>query len=406
MPKIIFITGCHLLSKENGAPAPPQAPKKYLKEGWEVFVVSDNPLKNWDPALAEDHDIKVPPSFFSRFRQARKIGALFRHLDHRAATKAMIAAARKVMGGDAENTILYAYEVEGVEACRRLSKETGAPLVTRFQGASALLHIPNTWLQRFLKYPHFQAYFTKADLIIMTDDGTFGAQVLSELGNDSPTLFLRNGLELMEQDLSAMKAAFPRADFRRNLGVGEEDTLFLTLSRLHKSKRVDRAIDGFADFCRRGLRGRLVIAGYGDDRPNLERRVNELGIADRVVFTGKVPHDGVYDYFMACDVFMTFDDFSVAGNPLFEAMTLGKCVVALDVGDTRLLQNRENSILLKRETLPSLGSVLVELAGDPALRERLGTAAAAYAQEHFYTWAQRMDIEFQAVSKLLKEYAL
>lgn len=243
----------------------------------------------------------------------------------------------------------------------------------------------------------------KADLVIMTDDGSFGARVLSDLGNDSPTLFLRNGLDLMERDLSAMKAAFPRAAFRRELGVEEEDTLFVTVSRLVKVKRVDRAIDGFADFCRQGQRGKLVIVGGGDDRPNLEQRTEKLGISDRVVFTGAVPHDVVYDYIMACDMFMSFYDFTNVGNPLLEAMTLGKCIVTLDEGDTRsLIHNRENGILLTRETLPSLGSVLAELAEDTALRERLGSAAAAYAQEHFQSWTKRMDVEFQAVSKLLK----
>lgn len=402
MPRIIFITNGHLVSIKPQTASPPQTFKKYLDEGWEVFLISDEP-RNIHPALDQEHNIVLPPSRFKRFGNTRKIGVLFRHLDHHATTKAMIAAARKVMGGNAKDTVLYAYEAFGVEACRRLSQETGAPLVTRFQGA-ILLQGPNTWLHRFRRYPRFEAYFTKADLVIMTDDGSFGDRVLSELGNNSPRLFLRNGLELMDRDLPAMKAAFPRAAFRREMGVGEGDIMFLTLSRLVKAKRVDRAIDGFADFCRRGLRGRLVIVGYGNDRPNLERRVNELGIADRVVFTGMVPHDDVYDYLMGCDVFLSFYDGSNLGNPLLEAMTLGKCIVTLDEGDTRsLIRNRENGILLTRETLPSLGGVLAELAGDAALRERLGAAAGAYAQEHFYSWTKRMDIEFQAVFKLLKE---
>ena len=404
MPKLIMVTGNHLLAPQQtgGGPDSALTVEKFQDEGWEVFLVSDEP-KNEYPSLDRDRNIVVPPSRFKHFGQIRKIGVLFRHLDHHAATKSLLAAARKVMGGDAENTVLYASEVHSVEACRRLARKTGAPLVTRFHG-TVLPDIPNTWLQRFRRYPHFQALSTKADLVVMTDDGTFGAKVLSDLGNDSPTLFLRNGLELMERDLPAMKAAFDRNAFRASLGVEEDELMFLTISRLVNWKRVDRAIDGFAGFCRRGLRGRLVIVGGGDDRARLERCVNEHGIADRVIFTGAVPHDDVYDYLMACDVFMSFYDLSNVGNPLLEAMTLGKCIVTLDEGDTRsLIRDRENGILLTREALPSLGGVLAELAGDAALRERLGAAAGAYAQEHFYSWTKRMDIEFQAVSKLLKK---
>lgn len=405
MPKIIFITGLTLWSmgREHGGPAFTQTIKKYLDEGWEVFLISDEPSNRDYPALDGAHNIILPPSRYKRFCQTRKIGVLFRHLNHYADTRSKISAAWKVMGSNSENTILYAYETYGVEACRQLSQETGVPFVTRFQG-TLLSYLPNTWFYRFRGYPNFHALSTKSDLVVMTDDGSFGAQTLSELGNDSPTLFLRNGLELMEWDLPTMKATFPRASFRRELGIGEEDTMFLTLSRLVKWKRVDRAIDGFADFCRQGLRGRLVIVGDGVDRPRLEQRVNDLGLADRVVFIGAVPHDAVYDYMMACDIFMSLYDLSNLGNPTFEAMALGKCIVTLDVGDTRsVILDGENAVLLTTETLPSLGSVLVELARAPALRERLGTRAAAYAQEHFYSWAKRMDIEFQAVSALLEK---
>lgn len=404
MPKIIFITRLHLWSMDKGKGniSITQTIKKYLDENWEVFLISDNPINKDYPALDEAHNIVLPPSRFKRFDQVRKIGVLFRHLDHHAVTKALCAAARKVMDGNAKDTVLYGYEVHGVDASLQLSRETGAPLVTRFQG-TILSYLPNTWLQRFRRYPHFHALSTKADLVIMTDDGSFGARTLSELGNDSPTLFLRNGLDLMERDLAAMKAAFDRNAFRASLGVREDELMFLTVSRLVGWKRLERAIDGFAAFCRQSPQGRLVIVGDGNERPHLERRVNDLGIADRVVFTGAVLHDDVYDYMMACDVFMSFYDLTNVGNPLLEAMTLGKCIVTLDVGDTRsIVQDGDNAVLLTMETLPSLGNVLEKLAGDAALRERLSAGAAAYAQEHFYSWKKRMDIEFQAVSKLLK----
>ena len=71
----------------------------------------------------------------------------------------------------------------------------------------------------------------------------------------------------------------------------------------------------------------------------------------------------------------------------------------------RVVRNGENAVLLTAETLPTLGGVLSELADDAALRERLGAAASAYAQEHFHTWGERMETEFQAVSALLRPAA-
>lgn len=83
-------------------------------------------------------------------------------------------------------------------------------------------------------------------------------------------------------------------------------------------------------------------------------------------------------------------------------MTLGKCIVTLDVGDTcSLIHNRENGILLTLENLHNLGTVMTELAEDVPLRNSLGKAASDYAQNNFQTWKERMDTEFLAVSKLL-----
>ena len=405
MPKIIFITTLTLWSmgRGHGGPAFTQTVKKYIDEGWDVYLISDE-LSNAEGAeLDSAHNICLRPSVFKKYGQIRKLGLLFRWLDHKVMTRRFIQTAERLLSENAEETVLYAYEIFGVEACRRLSKRYGVPFVTRFQG-TILSQYANTKANHIRRYPHYQALSCPSDLVIMTDDGTQGDRVLRELGNTSPTLFLRNGLDLMGWDIPARIAAFDTASFRAALGIGTDETMFLTVSRLENWKRVERAINGFAEFCRSGRAGQLVIVGDGASRTELEMLASSLGVAGRVLFTGSVAHDAVYDYMMAADVFLSLYDLSNVGNPLLEAMTLGKCVITLDVGDTRsLIHDRENGILLTMETLPTLGAVLRELSGDSALRQRLGSAAAKYAQENFCTWAQRMDREFQAVKALLNK---
>ena len=405
MPKIIFITTLTLWSmgRGHGGPAFTQTVKKYIDEGWDVYLISDE-LSNAEGAeLDSAHNICLRPSVFKKYGQIRKLGLLFRWLDHKVMTRRFIQTAERLLSENAEETVLYAYEIFGVEACRRLSKRYGVPFVTRFQG-TILSQYANTKANHIRRYPHYQALSCPSDLVIMTDDGTQGDRVLRELGNTSPTLFLRNGLDLMGWDIPARIAAFDTASFRAALGIGTDETMFLTVSRLENWKRVERAINGFAEFCRSGRAGQLVIVGDGASRTELEMLASSLGVAGRVLFTGSVAHDAVYDYMMAADVFLSLYDLSNVGNPLLEAMTLGKCVITLDVGDTRsLIHDRENGILLTMETLPTLGAIMLELAERPALRQQLGAAAAEYAQENFYTWQKRMDLEFQAVCALLKK---
>lgn len=402
MPEIIFITDLTLWSmgRGHGGPAFTQTIKKYVDKGWDVYLLSDEPSNEGYPELDSAHNICLKSSPFKKYGQIRKLGLLFRWLDHKVMTRRFIKTAERLLAGSHKDMVLYAYEIFGVEACRRLSKKYDIPFVTRFQG-TILSQYSNTKANHIRRYPHYQALSCLSNLVIMTDDGTQGDRVLRELGNTSPTLFLRNGLELMGWDIPARIAAFDAGSFRAALGIGKDETMFLTVSRLEGWKKVDRAIRGFADYCRSSREGKLVIVGDGASRQELEALAESCGISERVIFVGSVPHDTVYDYMMAADVFLSLYDLSNVGNPLLEAMALGKCIITLDVGDTHsLIHDRENGILLTADVLPTLGAVMQELSENSVLCRQLGEAAAKYAQNNFCTWEKRMDREFQAVASL------
>ena len=404
--RIIFITNLTLWSmgKGHGGPAFTQTVKKYNDEGWEVYLVSDEPSNAEYPYLDSSHNIIIPLNRFSRLGGLRKIGLIFRYLDQLCAYFSFNKVLDRLLADGTSNTVLYAYELLRFFPARRCARKYHLLLVTRFQGTKLIEVKKHTFIEKLRRFPSYNATASPADLVIMTDDGTQGNRILRELGNNSPTLFLKNGLELMERDITSMKAAFDRSAFRASLGVAEGETMFLTVSRLTNWKKVERAIDGFSACMKKGAQGKLVIVGDGEEKASLMQRADALGLSQQVIFTGAVAHDAVYDYMMACDVFVSLYDLSNVGNPLLEAMTLGKCVVTLDVGDTRtIISNRENGILLTYDTLPSLGDVMAELVQSPALREFLGTAASDYARTHLQTWKARMDTEFQAVSALLEK---
>ena len=407
MPKLIFLTALPLWSmgKKQGGPAFTKTVSGYIEKGWDVYLISDESANQSSELLERDHNFLLPPTEFKRYDQIRKLGFVFRILDHKAMTRRFCRKASEILDGLGElgrkDTVIYAYEVFGVEAGKRLAKKYHLPFVTRFQGTTLAPYDDNV-LNRLARYPHFEALEQPSDLVIMTDDGTQGDRVLQRLKNNSKTLFFRNGLDLMDRDIPKMYADFDRAAFRSALGVKPEDTVFLTVSRLTGWKKVDRAIRGFADFANAGGGGKLIIVGDGDAKADLEKISQELGIGDRVLFTGAVAHDEVYGYMMASDVFVSLYDLSNVGNPLLEAMTLGKCIITYDVGDTnRIIHDGKNGILLNEKTLPGLGGVMLELSEDTARRDSYGAAAADYAKAHFWTWEERMACEQKEVGALL-----
>lgn len=405
-PRILFFTDLTLWSmkKGHGGPAFTQTLKKYLDEKWEVFLISDEPSNADYPYLDSSHNICVRPPVSRSLSGKRYIGVIFRWLHHRQMTRMFLREGCRLLKDSLPQTVIYAYDAPAVLAGKKLSDESGFPIVSRFQGTLVTFQ-ENMKLGRLRLYPRPQALEIPTDLIIMTNDGTSGEETIRRHGNQSNLLFLRNGVELMGVDIPAMKAAFDREQFRAALGVGKEDIMFLTVSRVVDWKRLDRSIDGFAGAKKRGVIGKLVIVGDGNARSAMEQRTKDLGIADDVIFTGSVPHDDVYSYMMAADVFLTLYDMSNSGNPTFEALALGTCVISLDNGDVlSYIENRKSGILLPYRSFSTelLADAMAELAADPALRARLSSNAEVSAKAHFWDWPERMDVEFQAVSSLLK----
>lgn len=85
---------------------------------------------------------------------------------------------------------------------------------------------------------------------------------------------------------------------------------------------------------------KALLVGDGDGRPILENRVQKLGIADRIVFTGQISYDELPQYLSAMDVCVSTQSNDLVGMvrttgklPLY--LALGKYVIATDVGEAR-----------------------------------------------------------------------
>ena len=304
--------------------------------------------------------------------------------------------------------VIYGYEVHGVLAARLLRRRGyHLPLVTRFQGTVMHPALKDRALY-YRRYEEALALKTRADLVIMTDDGTQGDDVLARLnpGVRGRVRFWRNGL-----DLERLRPATEddRKRERDVLGVPQDAFVMMTASRLAAWKRVDRAVRALPKIRAWVPGAMLLVVGDGEERARLQALARELRVADAVRFLGAVPQADVMRFMHAADVFLAIADLSNVGNPLLEAMACGMCVVAVDAGDTRdliidnrtgrLVDNSQRSGFVKPME-ERLADLLVSLAGDVPARERLAEGAAVYAREHFWTWDERMAAEVREVESL------
>jgi glycosyltransferase involved in cell wall biosynthesis len=356
------------------------------------------------PSLRDAPPLRDLPTPVERIDQKLRFALAFPYLAARRAQQLIDEA-------QTPYDVLYAYEAHAVLAARLLRRRSPAarrlPLVTRFQGTVMHPALTDTMLY-YRRYEEALALKTPADLVIMTDDGTRGDDVLARL-NPTPkerVKFWRNGLDL---DRLRPALSTERAAARAALGIPPDAFVLLTASRLAAWKRVDRAVRALPKVRAWAPDAMLLVAGDGEERARLEALARELGVAAHVRFTGALPQPDVARCMHAADVFLAVADLSNVGNPLLEAMACGMCVVAVDAGDTRdlVLDGRTGRLVdlsqrsgIVRPLEDRLADLIVALANDPAQRHRLAAGAAAYAREHFWTWDQRMAAEVDAVEAL------
>ncbi len=132
----------------------------------------------------------------------------------------------------------------------------------------------------------------------------------------------------------------------------------------------------------------LLVVGEGPASEALAATAADLGIADRLTFTGTQPHDAIPRLLSAVDVALQ-PDVTAYASPLklFEYMAAGCAVIAPDRANIReIVRHGETALLFDPEDDGALERRIVTLADDAALRDRLGRAARAEIVARDYTW--------------------
>jgi len=204
-----------------------------------------------------------------------------------------------------------------------------------------------------------------------------------------------------------LPAAAPVADvaaMRARLGAAPGGVLVLGLGRLVEKKGFTHLIDA----AHRAPGVHVALAGDGDLREALAAQAARAGSSVRLV--GALARDAVAAALAAADIVAVPSVVDRAGNVdglpnvLLEAMAAGRAVVASRVaGIPDVVTDGVDGILVPPGDAAALAGALTRLAGDPALRARLGAAArntvatrlgwdrAARAFEEAYAAAAALD---------------
>jgi glycosyltransferase involved in cell wall biosynthesis len=156
------------------------------------------------------------------------------------------------------------------------------------------------------------------------------------------------------------------------------------VSRLAPNRGHELLIRGFGLLSEREPRARLLLIGKGETRERLESLVSQLGLQERVLFTGY--RDGDLP-----DVLASLDVFALMGagsdescRAAIEAMAVGKPVVARRVGAlAETVVHGHTGLLIEGEEPEAVARALQAVLADPLRARAMGEAGRTLALEAF-----------------------
>jgi glycosyltransferase involved in cell wall biosynthesis len=286
---------------------------------------------------------------------------------------------------------------KGVRALAKVAHETDAKLLVAntvraaFYAAPAahLARIPFVWYRRDFWLGESQPRLPWADTLVKALLGAASARVIA---NSRATLrrhplrrkivVVPNGVQVQRYD-----PTLDGAPFRAAHGIPAAAPLLGMVGRLSPIKGQDRFLRVLAQALAKEPEVWGVIVGgplfeQQDYEASLHRRAGELGIAERVVFTGQL--DDPRPALAALDVFVQPGDPEAFGLVNIEAMAMAKPVVAFAHGALpEIVVDGQTGTLAPPGDEAALAQATLALLRDPALRARMGMAGRRRVTRRF-----------------------
>lgn len=187
-------------------------------------------------------------------------------------------------------------------------------------------------------------------------------------------------------------------------GVKENETVLTTIARLEPRKNHRTVLNAMASVHKSGVALRYIIASDGEERQALIDQARDLGISDRVVFSGRISQKEKALTYAASDIHIMP---SIEAGPMvegfgivfIEAAAAGIPSISGDCGgQAEAVRHGETGLVVDGTDEKMVGDAILKLASDSVLRDRMGQAGRKWADTHDWkqialqTWEQCVNL--------------
>lgn len=205
---------------------------------------------------------------------------------------------------------------------KRISRKTDAPIVHTYHTLYeqyVTYVLPSKRLGESMVRIFSRKRLKKVDNVVAPTHKV--EQTLRGYGMKNDISVVPSGIKLEQHKIRITEQE--RLAKRRELGISDDKTVLINLGRLGTEKNLEELMDLFANACKTKEDLVFLIVGDGPAKESLEKQAKELGVADKVVFTGMVNPSEVQLYYQLGDVFVSASTSETQGLTYIEAAANG-----------------------------------------------------------------------------------
>lgn len=222
--------------------------------------------------------------------------------------------------------IIHIHEHRTVSAAivHYYAKKHGVPYVLQSHG-SVLTFFQKSKLKKIFDFFFGYSILNNASKVIALTAAE--ANQYMQMGMDeSKIVIIPNGINIEEFENLPNKG-----EFKRKYSITDNERIILYLGRIDIIKGIDLLIDSFSDLVNKVDNIRLVVVGPSSDYlPILKQKVMDLGIADKVLFTGTLYGRDKLESYVDADVYVLPSRYETFPNTVLEAAACGIPVIITD----------------------------------------------------------------------------
>jgi glycosyltransferase involved in cell wall biosynthesis len=237
----------------------------------------------------------------------------------------------------------------------------------------------------------------RTDFFISVADAM--TQQATAVGIGKPEQYVTAYSAIDENDFLAPISQERRRDFRRKFGIADSAVVLVTIARLFMLKGHEYIVESAKSLAKRYENAVWLFVGDGNLSEHFKEQVRELGLVERIRFTGLLPPIEIPLAIQSSDILVHCSLREGLARALPQAMLCGKPAISFDVDGAREVVNERTGRLIEPKNIGQLIDTCSELIENESLRRQLGKNGREFVKERFSP--ERMVDTIEAVYRKL-----